>query len=68
MENFPIFNFAYPKHLEGVNPKILNPIETWKSKEEYEETLQKVASMFRENFKKFENDASDQVKAGGPQL
>jgi phosphoenolpyruvate carboxykinase (ATP) len=68
METFPIFNFQYPKEIEGINPKIFNPVETWKSKHEYEETLNKVANMFKDNFKKFDDDASDQVKSGGPHI
>ncbi len=30
-ENLPIFNLAYPKHIDGVNADILNPAKTWKS-------------------------------------
>lgn len=33
MAHFPIFNLQYPKSIEGVNQKILNPAETWKSQE-----------------------------------
>ena len=65
-KTLPIFNLQYPTNIEGVNPKILNPEDSWQSKDEFKETLEKVASMFRENFKKFTNDASEQVKAGGP--
>lgn len=47
MSEFPIFKMAYPKHIEGVNSKILNPSDSWKSSEEYQETLEKVAHMFQ---------------------
>lgn len=68
MNDFPIFNLKYPKDIPGVNPDILNPAKTWKSQEEYQEALDKVAHMFKDNFKKFENDATDFVKSGGPQI
>jgi phosphoenolpyruvate carboxykinase (ATP) len=67
-ENLPIFNLAYPTHIEGVNPEILNPIDTWKNKQEYHDTLRKVAEMFNENFHKYDKIASDAVKSGAPRL
>jgi phosphoenolpyruvate carboxykinase (ATP) len=62
----PIFNLQYPVSIPGVNSKILNPKDSWSDASEYDETLQKVAAMFKNNFHKFEKDASDQVKSGGP--
>lgn len=47
MDQFPIFNLAFPKSIEGVNQKILNPIANWKHQEEYQESLEKVAHMFK---------------------
>jgi len=64
----PVFNLSYPKTIEGVNSEILNPVNTWKNKEEYNATVRKVAGMFHENFKKYDNIASDAVKSGAPQL
>jgi phosphoenolpyruvate carboxykinase (ATP) len=57
----------YPTNIPGVDSKILNPKNTWASAEEYEQTLNRVADLFRKNFNKFERDASAQVKSGGPQ-
>lgn len=45
----------------------MNPQDTWASGEEYTQNLEKVADLFRKNFHKFDNDASAQVKSGGPQ-
>lgn len=66
-DTLPIFNLKYPKAIKGVNSKILNPADSWTSKVEFDETLEKVAGMFKKNFAKFDKDASEQVKSGGPQ-
>lgn len=65
-ETLPVFNLQYPKSLHGVDPKILNPQNTWANKEEYKIYLNKVAEMFNKNFKRFEHDASETVKKGAP--
>lgn len=67
-DTLPIFNIAFPKQIDGVNPDILNPVNTWKNKQEYDDTLRKVAEMFNENFKKYDKIASDAVKSGAPRL
>lgn len=43
----PIFNLQYPTTLRGVDPKILNPKDSWSNGAEYDATLQKVANMFK---------------------
>lgn len=62
----PIFNVAFPKTVNGVDSKILNPRNTWLNKEEYDEYARKVADMFHKNFHRFDSDASAEVKAGAP--
>jgi len=65
-ENLDIFNLSIPKTLNGVNSEILNPINTWEDKDSYRATLNKLASMFIENFKKYitENAEFDYSQAG----
>ena len=67
-EKLPVFNLSYPKHIPGVDPSILNPENTWANKQEYKMDLKKVAEMFNKNFKRYESDASAEVKAGAPVL
>jgi phosphoenolpyruvate carboxykinase (ATP) len=47
---------------------MLNPKNMWRDKHEYDEYLMKVANMFKDNFHRFDKDASEEVKAGGPQF
>lgn len=54
-ENFAVFDLAIPKTLEGVDSMILNPINTWENQEEYKHTRDKLAQMFIQNFKRYED-------------
>lgn len=68
-ENFEKFNLAIPKELDGVETKLLNPINTWENKDEYIATRDKLASMFEANFKRYE-DVKEGVEfaKAGPKL
>ena len=65
----PIFNFTIPTELPGVDPKILDPRDTYADPKEWYEKADKLAKMFIENFKKFENNAAGKVLvAAGPHI
>ena len=68
-ETLPVFNFAIPKELPGVNTKVLNPRNTWKDKEAYDKQLIKLAKMFKENFKRYEDvPEGREFEKAGPQI
>jgi phosphoenolpyruvate carboxykinase (ATP) len=68
-QKMPVFGFEIPKNLAGVDSKILNPVNTWADKSSYDQALQKVATMFINNFKKYtDNAAGKTLTAFGPQL
>ena len=54
-ENFEVFNLAIPKALEGVESTLLNHINTWSDKNAYIATRDKLAHMFIQNFKRYED-------------
>ena len=58
------FNLDIPTEVEGVPSEILDPKNTWVDKDSYEMSARKLAQMFVENFKKFENVSQDIVDAG----
>jgi len=62
----PVFGFEVPKSLEGVPDKVLDPVQTWPSKEAFEEKSDQLASLFIENFKKFMEGVNPEILKAGP--
>ncbi len=50
-----LFNLDIPTQCPGVPSEILDPKNTWQEKDSYDLSAKKLAHMFSENFKKFEN-------------
>jgi len=67
LETDPVFGLGIPTAVPGVPDEILTPRRTWAEGAAYDDQAGKLASMFRDNFKQFEAEVSDQVKAAGPQ-
>ena len=66
-KKLPIFGFEIPTELPGVDPKILDPRDTYANPEEWTVKADKLAEMFINNFKKFEgNEAGKALVAAGP--
>ncbi len=66
MANDPIFGISVPTTCPDVPSELLQPRNTWKDKSAYDVAAKKLARMFRENFKSFEADAPEAVRAAGP--
>ena len=49
-----------------MDPKLLDPIQTWPDPAAFEETARKLAAAFKENFAKYEQMVSPAVVAAGP--
>ena len=68
-KQIPVFDFTVPTELPGVDPKILDPRDTYANVEDWNTKATKLAEMFINNFKKFENnEAGKALVAAGPQL
>ncbi|MCG8450992.1 MAG: phosphoenolpyruvate carboxykinase (ATP) [Pirellulales bacterium] len=65
-ETDPVFGFAVPTECANVPNEILVPKNTWTDKAAFDTTAAKLAGLFAENFKKFADDASDEIIAAGP--
>ena len=66
-KTIPYFSFVVPTELPNVDPKILDPRDTYADASQWEEKAKDLAGRFIKNFKKFESLGGDLVKAG-PQL
>jgi phosphoenolpyruvate carboxykinase (ATP) len=66
METDPVFGLSVPTHIAGVPDEVLKPRSTWPDKAAYDEQAKKLASMFRENFGRFEKFVSESVRDAGP--
>src|SRR5437867_6761467 len=62
----PVFNIDMPTDCPGVPVEVLDPRSTWPEAAAYDEQAKKLAKMFVENFKTFENDVAPSVKEAGP--
>jgi phosphoenolpyruvate carboxykinase (ATP) len=62
----PVFGLHIPERVRGVPEDVLQPRSTWSDPGAYDREAARLAGMFRENFKKFEADVSDAVRAAGP--
>lgn len=65
-ESDPVFNLQVPRHCDGVPSDVLTPQNTWKDKAAYDRQAVRLAELFRENFKKYQEGVSDEVLKGGP--
>ena len=63
-----IFNLDIPKSCPNVPSEILNPINTWRNKEEYRDAARKLAEMFVENFSKKYSNMPDYIINAGPKI
>ena len=65
----PYFNFEVPTSLPGVDPKILDPRDTYADPAEWERKAKDLAGRFIKNFVKYESNAAGKaLVAAGPQL
>jgi len=65
----PIFNLEIPTKLPGVDPKILDPRDTYADPKEWDKKANDLAELFIKNFEQYtDNDEGKSLVAAGPQL
>ena len=65
----PYFDFVVPTELPGVDPKILDPRDTYADAAQWDEKAKDLAARFQKNFAKFTgNEAGKALVSAGPKL
>ncbi|KAA6319057.1 Phosphoenolpyruvate carboxykinase (ATP) [termite gut metagenome] len=68
-KSIPYFNFVVPTALPGVDPKILDPRDTYASAAQWDEKAKDLSGRFIKNFSKFTGNAAGKaLVAAGPKL
>ena len=68
-KKIPYFDFEVPTELPGVDPKILDPRDTYTDAAQWDEKAKDLAARFQKNFEKFTtNDLGKSLVKAGPKL
>jgi phosphoenolpyruvate carboxykinase (ATP) len=68
-KKIPYFDFEVPTSLPGVDPKILDPRDTYADAKQWDEKARDLADRFVKNFVKFtHNEAGKALVAAGPKM
>jgi len=62
----PVFGFHVPVTAGDLPKDLLWPRDAWANPESYDQMANRLADLFRENFRKFETGSSDAIRAAGP--
>jgi len=62
----PVFGLDIPAQVQGVPSEILVPRKTWADPAAYDAQANRLAKMFVDNFKQFEEGVTDEVKSAAP--
>ena len=65
-QKMPVFGLNVPIHCKNVPENLMMPKNTWRDQKGYDVQVQKLAHMFINNFKKYENDVDKKVLEAGP--
>jgi phosphoenolpyruvate carboxykinase (ATP) len=64
----PYFGFAVPVSVPGIDSDLLDPVKTWKDKQEFAATAGRLVDMFQKNFARFEKHVDADIKAAAPEV
>jgi phosphoenolpyruvate carboxykinase (ATP) len=64
----PVFGLQIPQKIDGVPESVLQPKNTWTDKTAYDKKAAELANMFKKNFEKFADQASEELLKAGPNI
>jgi phosphoenolpyruvate carboxykinase (ATP) len=66
MTPHPVFGISVPGSVPGVPDAVLDPRGTWVDPAEYDRQAAMLAGMFRDNFKRYGDEVSDEIRSAAP--
>jgi phosphoenolpyruvate carboxykinase (ATP) len=63
-----IFGLSAPTRCPGVPDAMLQPERTWSDPATYRQSAKKLASLFQENFAKYADQASEEIRSAAPRV
>ena len=60
------FNLQYPTSCPDVPNALLNPRDTWRNEEQYDQACEKLVKLFHQNFKQYSEGAGSEISDAGP--
>jgi phosphoenolpyruvate carboxykinase (ATP) len=67
-DTLPVFGLQMPSECPNVPAEILNPRTTWKDKDAFDATANKLAEAFVKNFQQYANAANEEILAAAPKV
>jgi len=64
----PIFGFQVPRNCADIPDSVLDPASSWSDPQAYMKRYRSLASRFIDNFKKFDTQATAELKSAGPRI
>ncbi|HCU80933.1 MAG TPA: phosphoenolpyruvate carboxykinase (ATP) [Chloroflexi bacterium] len=64
----PVFGLHVPLQCSDVDEKLLIPRELWGDKHKYDKSSYRLACAFEHNFRKYQDEVSDDIRLSGPQV
>lgn len=65
-ETHPVFGLQMPKSCPNVPSEVLNPRQTWKDKDAYDQKASELADEFNKNFEKYASKAGEDILKAAP--
>ena len=63
-----VFNLMQPRECPNVPTSVLSPRKTWNNDEKYYKKAYMLSNAFIKNFKKFTDQANDEIISGAPNI
>jgi phosphoenolpyruvate carboxykinase (ATP) len=67
-EKYETFGLSVPKTCPNVPDELLNPAKSWNGTADFKGEVEKLGRLFMENFKKYEDEATEEVLKSGPHV